>query len=90
MEGTDRRFRKPEEYQWPDTVKLTGHEGPRDLEILYHLATVGELDDVVSRHKFGKGCRVAINTLIRMGHPIRMERQAKWPNPWRYQWIPRL
>lgn len=71
-------------------MKLTGNEGPRDLEILYHLATVGEIDDMTSRCKFGKTCRRAIWTMIRMGHPIRVTRQERAPHYLRYQWIPSL
>lgn len=71
-------------------MKLTGMEGPRDLEVLYHLATVGELDDTVAKRKFGKAVRPAIHVMINLGHPIRMERSVRAPHHWRYQWIPLL
>jgi hypothetical protein len=84
VEGTRWRFRKPEEFEWPDTVKLTGMETPRDLEVLHWLATRGEIDHVIGRVKFGAAVRASIVYLIRLGHPIaplltiRGNRQERW------------
>jgi hypothetical protein len=69
-------------------VKLTGLEGPRDLEILHHLATIGELDDHTSRRKFGKIARLGVEGLIRMGHPIRIQPSMARGHWNRYVWIP--
>jgi hypothetical protein len=58
------------------------------LEILHWLATKGEIDDVVSRMRFGRYAKLAVLALIRMGHPIEpipVTRKG-WHRRW--AWIP--
>lgn len=87
LDGTPWRFRKPEEFQWPESVKLTGMETPRDLEFLHYLATAGEIDQTIARIKFGAACRPAMLFLMALGHPIRHERMPGTKVRDRDRWI---
>lgn len=88
VEGTPWRFKKPEEFQWPDDVKLTGMETPRDLEVLHWLATQGEIDHVIGRVKFGAAVRASCKYLIRLGHPIAMLPTIRGKRQERWVWLP--
>lgn len=87
LADTDQRFKRPEEFQWPASVRLTGMETPRDLEYLHYIASAGQIDEVIARRKFGKTCAPGMWALIHMGHPI-VEKPGKAGRQW--VWLPSL